>query len=138
MRIALTLTLFLALPAKAWTFDPVPLCTLSQLAPDLQATVTSDPGSGLYALSLLRPEGWPEAAVFSIRFGSGLTISTNRHVIEGTTLSVTDTGFGNVLSGMEAGGIATALLGALELPIDMTGAPPAVAEFRACPATPTA
>ncbi len=124
----------LPVSAFAWTFSPLPVCTIEST--DGAARVTFDPATGLYAIALTRPEGWPPAPVFAIRF-EGLaarTISTDRHVVEGATLTVTDRGFGNVLTGLEFNATATAVLGEDLLRIDLTDAGPAVRAFRACPA----
>lgn len=135
MRIVFACLLCLVpVPAFAWTFSPLPVCTIEST--DGAVRVTFDPATGLYAIALMRPEGWPPAPVFAIRF-EGLaarTISTDRHVVAGATLTVTDRGFGNVLTGLEFNATATAVLGDDLLRIDLTGAGPAVRAFRACPA----
>lgn len=126
-------------PAKAWDFTPVPICTLFHQDADVAVMVTYDPGSGEYAIHLSREGGWPEAAVFSMRFEGprGLTISTTRHVIEAEdirTLTVRDRGFGNVLNGLNFNQRAVAVLGDLEVAVSLADAAPAVEQFRACPA----
>ena len=131
--------LVVPLPAMAWEFTPVPICTLFHQDPEVSVRVTYDPASGEYAIHLSREGGWPDAAVFSLRFEGprGLTISTTRHVIEvgdTRTLTVRDRGFGNVLNGLEFNTRAVAILGDLEVPVMLDGAAPAVEEFRACPA----
>lgn len=117
----------------------MPICTLSHTADRLEIAVTYDPDSRIYAIRLTHPDGWPAAAVFAIRFDgpAPLTISTDRHRIEGQTLSVTDTGFGNVLNGIALNREATALLGDRAVPFDLTGAAEPVAAFRRCPAVPS-
>ncbi|MEM7490850.1 MAG: excinuclease ABC subunit B [Pseudomonadota bacterium] len=133
-RLILALCL-LAAPAGAWTFTPVPICTLDHAGPEGSAQVTFDPATGLYTIHLTRPGGWPPAPVFSIRFegAAPLTISTDRHRTEGDRLTVTDRGFGNVLAGLEFNGTATAILGATTLSLDLAGAAAAVRAFRDCP-----
>ncbi|MBO6707236.1 MAG: hypothetical protein JJ912_14180, partial [Roseitalea sp.] len=66
----------------------------------------------------------------------GLTITTDRHIAsdEGRSLTVTDSGFGNVLNGLEFNHTATALLGDRAVPVSLDGAAPAVQDFRACAA----
>ncbi|UWQ16643.1 excinuclease ABC subunit B [Jannaschia sp. M317] len=128
--------IFLLLPAQAfaWTFTATPICTLQHDDKGIVTTVTFEPASGVYALHLDRAEGWPPAPFLAIRFdGVDLTISTTRHRITGPRLTVTDRGFGNVLSGIEGGGRALVALGDLVVPIDLTDAAPEVALFRACP-----
>lgn len=126
------------LSAAAWEFSPVPICTLFHQDADVAVMVTYDPATGEYAIQLSREGGWPDAAVFSMRFEGqrGLTISTTRHVIEAEdtrTLTVRDRGFGNVLNGLNFNQRAVAVLGDLEVHVSLDGAAPAVEEFRACP-----
>jgi hypothetical protein len=61
-------------------------------------------------------------------------ISTGRHVLseDGRTLSVRDRGFGNVLNGLEFNVVALAATGDRVVSIDLDGAAPEVAAFRAC------
>lgn len=130
------LAFLLASPAAAWEFSPSPVCTLYHQAPGIEAEVTFD--GSFYAIHLTRDGGWPDAPVFSIAFQpNGPTISTSRHAVSGDTLTVTDSGFGNVLNGLEFNSLATAILGATTQPIDLDGAAPEVAAFRDCPATPS-
>lgn len=130
MRLICLLTL-LAGPALAWEFSPTPICTLRSAGP-VDAKITFD--GALYALHLTRAGGWPDAPVFAIRFNGEvpLTITTTRHVIDGITLTVTDRGFGNVLNGLQYNQTATALIGGLSVPLDLTGAAAPVEQFRAC------
>lgn len=126
------------LPAVAWEFTPVPICTLFHQDADVAIMVTYNPDGGEYAIHLSREGGWPEASVFSMRFEGprGLTISTTRHEIEAEdtrTLTVRDRGFGNVLNGLNYNLRAVAVLGDLEVPVSLADAAPAVEEFRACP-----
>ena len=114
----------------------MPICTLDHARPDGSAQITFDPATGLYALHLTRAGGWPPAPVFTIRFEGAAPsiISTDRHRVEGDRLTVTDTGFGNVLAGLASGETAVAVLGSATLSLDLTDAPEAVDAFRACPA----
>jgi hypothetical protein len=126
----------LASPLSAWEFTPFPICTLARTA-DPQVTVTYD--GATYALHITRPEGWPPADVFSLRFApNGPTISTTRHSIDGNRLTVTDSGFGNVLNGLQFNTTAIALIGNIQQPIDLQGAAPAVEAFRNCRPAPSA
>lgn len=126
----------MATPLSAWEFDPVPICTLRNTS-DPAVEVTYD--GQLYAIHLTRVGGWPDAPLFAIRFDgpAGMTITTNRHVISGTTLTVTDRGFGNVLSGLEFNRTATALIGDVAVPIDLDGAAGPVQAFRNCDPAPS-
>jgi hypothetical protein len=105
--------------------------------------VTFDPSRPEpYAITLTRPKPWPETDTFGLRFDgpAALTIGTDRHRLsaDARTLSVTDTGFGNVLDGLALNSTATALAGDTAIPIDLTGARPAVEAFRACGVVPSA
>lgn len=127
--------LLLPTHAFAWTFSPTPICTLSFAGEDMDVTVTYDASLPEYALLLTRADGWPDAPVFSLRFEGprGLTISTGRHSVDGETLAARDTGFGNVLNGLEFNTRAVAILGDLEVPVALDGINPAMTQFRACP-----
>jgi hypothetical protein len=125
----------LVAPAFAWEFSPAPICTLSY-AEAAQVEVTYDARLPEYAIHITSPEGWVDAPVFSLRFEGprGGTISTDRHTIEGDTLTVRDTGFGNVLYGLQLNTTAVAVLGGQEVEIDLAGAADPVQAFRGCPA----
>jgi hypothetical protein len=98
--------------------------------------LTYDPSAPLYTISLTRSAPWETAPVFSLRFDGphALAISTDRHELDttGNTLSVQDTGFGNVLNGLQFNEIATAELGNLRVTFPLSGAAEPVAAFRAC------
>ena len=137
MRIALSFV-FLACPAAAWEFTPVPICTLSQATESAEVTVTYDPTLPQYAITITLLDGtWPDGPVFALAFEGGipLTIQTDRHALSDGDKSVTvrDRGFGNVLNGMEINGIAVALLGDTVLPIPLTGIEGPMQSFRRCP-----
>jgi hypothetical protein len=142
MRTVIALFLF-ALPAQAWDFTPTPICTMAEDTPDLSIRVTYDPSQPQpYAISLTRPDPWPATETFGLSFNgpAAMTIGTGRHQLsaDGRTLTVSDTGFGNVLDGLAFNGTATALAGATSVPFDLTGARPAVEAFRACGEVPSA
>jgi hypothetical protein len=135
--------LLLTSPALAWDFTARPVCTILNDTPDLAIRVTFDPSQPEpYAITLTRPVPWPETEAFGLRFDgpSALTIGTARHRLstDGRTLTVTDTGFGNVLDGLALNSTATALAGDTTIPVDLTGARPAVEAFRACGVVPSA
>ena len=125
MRGALTL-LSLASPAAAWKFTPVPVCTLTHTTGDTTLTVTCDPRAPQPS-TLAATGGWPAAPAFPITFAGprGLTISTARHTVSGGTLTVADTGFGNVRDGLEFNDSATLTAGprSVTLPLEGAAAP---------------
>lgn len=132
------LATLIAGPGAAWRYAPKgDLCRLLHDEPQARVTVTYDPRADLYAIAIERYMAtWPEAPVFSIAFegARGLTISTDRHVLSKgrAAVTVTDTGFGNVLDGIEFNSHATARLGPESVRVDLDGAAPEVAKFRAC------
>ena len=144
MRTVALLALTLAAPpALAWEFSPLPICTMTRAEATAEVIVTHDPVRGEYAISVTLPEGaWPAATSFSIAFvgAAPLTISTARHVRsgDGCTITVRDTGFGNVLTGMAGNEAAVATAGAVSVLVPLDGAAAAVEAFRACPAAATA
>lgn len=136
MRLALALAL-LATPAAAWEFRADPLCTLLHDTPTARLVITRDPARPEpYALTLTRAAPWPAAAGFAIRFQGArpFAIGTDRHrrSPDGRSLTVTDTGFGNVLDGLELGGRAVAVSGAAAEMLDLSGAAGPLRAFRAC------
>jgi hypothetical protein len=140
---ALIALLLVSTPAQAWDFTPIPVCTIAEETPTLSVRVTYDPAQPEpYAISLTRPEAWPVTDSFGLRFDGpqAMTIGTARHRLsdDGRTLTVSDTGFDNVLNGLAFNATATALAGGTELPINLTGAAPAVEAFRACGVLPSA
>jgi hypothetical protein len=142
MRALIALLLF-ATPAQAWDFTATPVCTIFNDAPSLSVRVTYDPAqSEPYAIALTRPDPWPVTDSFGLSFNgpAAMTIGTGRHRLsdDGRTLTVTDTGFGNVLDGLAFNGSAMALVGSTAVPFDLTGARPAVEAFRACNVVPSA
>jgi hypothetical protein len=129
-------------PAFGWTFSSNPLCTLTHDAGRVRVVVTHDPAIQEYAIALTLAEAtWPQAPAFGIQFGGGreLSIGTDRHVLSDgdRTLSVRDSGFGNVLDGMEFNTTARAIAGAavagsVAIDIPLQGAAEPVRAFRAC------
>lgn len=102
--------------------------------------VTFDPSLPEYSIAVTLAQGtWPADPVFAITFEGAwaLTIQTDRQVLSdnGRTLTVRDTGFDNVLDGLERNNWAVALLGTTAARFPLMGAAPAVREFRTCPAT---
>lgn len=140
---ALLILLLAAAPARAWEFTPVPVCTLSHATDEGAVTVTWDPTQPEpYAIRIVRETPWPGDPVFSIAYAGPrpLTISTTRHRLseDGSALTVTDEGFGNVLDGLEFNVTATAVLGAARVTLPLAGAAGPVRDFRACTEAPLA
>ena len=132
---------FLALssPVFAWeaTRDGI-VCRLSHETGTGAVLVSHDPRKPQpYAIQLRQLAGkWQDNPIFAIRFdGPGrLTITTDRHRLldDNAELIVADSGFENVLRGLEANLVATAMLGNQALAFPLSGAAPEVARFRAC------
>jgi hypothetical protein len=143
MRTAFVLLLLAAAPARAWEFTPVPVCTLTHAEAGHAVTVTWDPRQAEpYAIRIEGPSAWPAAPVFSIDYAGPrpLMISTGRHRLseDGRAVTVTDTGFGNVLDGLEFNATATAVMGGAQVPFSLGGAAEPVRAFRACTEAPLA
>jgi len=130
--------------AHAWDFTPAPVCTIFNDTAALSIRVTFNPSQPQpYVIALTRPEPWPATETFGLRFDGGsaaMTIGTTRHSLspDARTLTVSDTGFGNVLDGLALNLTATALAGDMQIPFDLAGARPAVDAFRACGVAPSA
>ena len=130
-----------AFPAFAWDFSPVPVCTISQTADGMEVRVTHDPRQEQPYTIALTGVPWPSGPVFAIQFGppgGGLLITTDRHrqSADGTSLSVSDRGFGNVLDGLALNDTAYMAVGEVVRSVPLDGAASAVAAFRACIAAP--
>ncbi|MEM7320618.1 MAG: excinuclease ABC subunit B [Pseudomonadota bacterium] len=138
---SLFLLLLLGCPAHAWEASIGRICTLRHEEPQADMRLTFDPAGPEYSITVtLNGKEWRPNPVFSIAFEGpvGLTISTGRHQIGGASVTVTDSGFGNVLNGLEYNWSARAILGDQEISVSLAGAAPAVRAFRACVAAPTA
>jgi hypothetical protein len=126
-------------PARAWEFDPMPICTLRHASDGGTVEITWDPARAEpYAIALTRRDGWPGGPEFEMVFEGprGLAISTRRHRLSdgGTTLIVTDRGFGNLLDGLAFNDRVTADLAGARLGFPLAGAAGPVRDFRACAA----
>lgn len=137
MRLPLALALVVATPAHTWEATSGAVCILAHETPEASVELTYNPVLPLYSITLTRKTNpWTRGPVFEMRFDGprGLTISTGRHSLaeDNTALTVTDTGFGNVLNGLEFNRTATALLADQTLTIPLDGAAGPVADFRAC------
>lgn len=135
MILALVLS---ASSAAAWEFSPSPVCTLTDTSASGSITVTYDPALPEYRLTVTLPEGtWPDDPAFAMTFAGGrpVGISTDRHQIspDGRSLTVTDSGFGNVLDGLQFNQRAYAGSGDTIMGLSLDGIGPAITAFRACP-----
>lgn len=139
MRLSLLFAL-LAAPAAAWDFTPGLPCVLTHKTADAEIELTYDPTQPLYSVTVRPNAPFSGGAVFSMRFDgpTGMTISTDRHAIspDGSAVTVVDTGFGNVLNGLQFNTTATALLGDRTISFPLAGAAVPVAKFRVCKAEP--
>lgn len=137
------LTVFIAFasPAAAWEYSPVPVCTVSHRSDAGAITLTYDPSQAdPYAIAITSPDDWASGKVFGLHFdgASALTITTDRQVVSGETLTVRDQGFGNVLNGLQFNTNVTAFAGDTSLAFSLDGAAPEIEKFRACLVTPIA
>lgn len=137
MRLVLAFTLFTT-PAVAWEFAPSPICTLTETTTDGTLTVTYDASLPEYAITITLPDqAWPEAPGFAMVFAGDrpIGIQTDRHQLsnDGRSLTVTDSGFGNVLNGLEFNMRAYATAGDTTVGFTLTGIGPAMRAFRNCP-----
>jgi len=139
MRHIIALAL-LTTQAQAWEFTPTPICTLTHSEDAADVTVTYDHTTGLYAIAVTTSQGWPASPAFSMRFDGARPniISTQNHQTEGNTLTVSDTGFGNVLDGLEFNATATAFTATSAATVSLSGAAEPVQQFRACATAPIA
>ncbi len=127
----------LSSPVVAWEFDPFPICTLSHVEEQGEIVVTYDPTTGIYGLSIELTNGvWPDAPSFGMLFAGprSIRIGTDRHLLanDGSRLSVSDSGFGNVLDGLEFNSRAFAQSGDTVFQADLAGAHEKVQAFRNC------
>ena len=138
MRMVLIL-LCLASPAAAWEASrDGPVCLLAHTAKTGDVLISHDLRKTVpYAIQLRRDDTpWINGEVFAMRFDGPMrfTITTDRHQLtdDGQELAVTDSGFENVLRGLEENFIALATLGSQSMILPLTGAAPEVAKFRSC------
>ncbi|MEM7269099.1 MAG: hypothetical protein AAF401_07580 [Pseudomonadota bacterium] len=126
--------------ALAWEFTPNPVCTLSHQSDEAALVITYDSAGPLYQLDLtLTGENWADSPTFGMAFAGGqeLSIGTGRHVIAGDTLTVTDSGFGNVLNGLEFNSRVLSFTADRGVEFSLEGAPPEVRKFRDCMVDPS-
>ena len=137
MRILFAFIL-LASPAAAWELSPAPICTLTDTGDAGTLTVTYDASVPEYTITITLPDGqWSEAAGFAMAFAGNrpIGIQTDRHTrsADGRSLTVTDSGFGNVLDGLEFNTRAYATSGDTTVGFTLSGIGPAITDFRNCP-----
>ena len=128
----------LASPATAWEFSPSPICTLTDTSTDGTITVTYDASLPEYSVTITLPDGtWSVDPAFAMNFAGNrpISIQTDQHRIspDGRSLTVTDSGFGNVLDGLEFNQRAYATSGDTIVGLSLDGITPAITAFRACP-----
>lgn len=131
----LFLLLLSPVPAFSWEFSRDPVCRLHHQSPSAQIDISFNSEPTRYQLSItLSGLDWNAAPSFGIFFdgGKSLTIGTDRHIINGDTLSVVDSGFGNVLNGLEFNQVATAFTSSHVVTFNLEGAADAVRQFRDC------
>lgn len=139
MRLTLLLTLlsFLTIgQAQAWTFTPGLICRLSHETAEARIALTYDPRVPLYSVTVSRAAALPQTEVFSMQFlgPQGRIIATDRHGFsaDGTSVTAEDSGFGNVLDGLQFNWRAEAILGDTTIAFPLEGASGPVADFRRC------
>lgn len=145
MKRVLALITALALPATAHAWQAGrdgTICTLTHRENGADIVLTFDPSGPLYTITATQADGWPQAPIFGIAFqgGAAQTITTDRHRLsaDGQSVTVADTGFGNVLRGLSDNTTATLFTGDAGVTVSLAGAAPEVADFAACQAMPTA
>lgn len=130
------LFLLLPLPAQAWTFTPGVICRLSHETAEARIALTYDPRLPLYSVTVSRAAALPRTEVFSMQFlgPQGRIIATDRHSFsaDGTSVTAEDSGFGNVLDGLQFNMQAEAILGDTIIAFPLEGASQPVADFRRC------
>lgn len=138
LRTITAIQFVLATQATAWEFTPGMPCVLTHQSGDVAVTLTYDPVTPLYSISLRQTEGFPVAPTFGLRFDGDLplAIGTDRHQFTDNRRRVTvqDSGFGNVLNGLQFNKLMTAFVGAQIISVPLNGAAEPVAAFRACQA----
>lgn len=136
------LLLVSALPVQAWEFFPGTPCRLTHETSEVSVELTYDPTVPVYSISLTQPIAFAPAHIFSMQFQgrAPIGISTGQHQISnaGRTLTVVDSGFGNVLNGLQFNDRVTATLDDQNITIPLTGAYDPVAAFRECDVLPAA
>ncbi len=139
MRPLLIPALLLAYPATAWEATTTPICTLTHETAEAHIHLTYDPSKPLYTLAITKKSApWQPTPWFAMRFigPNEIVISTPQHALSDNnqTLNVADSGFGNVLDGLQYNATALAFTEAQSMTIPLDGAASEVHKFRACTA----
>ncbi len=140
LRLAVVLLCAMALPCAAWEAKSGAICILEHTEADGAMRLTYDPVIPEYSITVTLPDGsWTPAPVFSMSFigARALTITTDRQGLNGSDLTVRDSGFGNVLNGLQFNDTAVAALGAQSVSVSLNGAAPEVQKFRDCTQAPS-
>lgn len=131
-----TFLILAASPSLAWEANSGVICELAHSADEADVLVTYDPAALEYSISFTLAQPWAQAPTFALGFRGPQAniISTNRHVLsqDEATLTVSDSGFGNVLNGLEFNQTMTAVLGEQAVNVPLEGASEAVQAFRRC------
>jgi len=137
MRALLIPALLLTSPATAWEASTTPICTLTHETAEAHIHLTYAPSKPLYTLAITQKSApWQPTPWFAMRFigPNEIVISTPQHALSDNnlTLNVADSGFGNVLDGLQYNATALAFTEAQTVTIPLDGAAPEVQKFRAC------
>ena len=138
MRTTLAIALLAAAPASAWEFNSAPVCMIWHQTETSKIMVSYDVSAPKpYALDVVLKSGrWPDTSPFSVTFegANSFTISTDRHLVseDAKTVTASDTGFGNVLKGLENNATASPKLGTQGVTFPLEGAAEVVQKFRDC------
>ncbi len=131
-----------AVEAIAWEFTPGLPCLLTHEGSNVSVELTYDPSIPLYSISIMREAPFQLTQQFSLQFrgGMSLTIGTDRQKLSDNNrkLTVTDSGFGNVLNGLQFNSVMTAFVGSEQIDVSLNGAAKPVEQFRNCRARPLA
>ncbi|MBE1283564.1 MAG: hypothetical protein GJ676_09665 [Rhodobacteraceae bacterium] len=134
---AVLVSLLLCPPAYAWEATVGEICTLSHDMETAHVFLTYDPAQPLYTLTIThRTDRWAASPWFAMRFDGPkpIEIATALHTLsdDQTALTAADTGFGNVLDGLEYNETALAFTQDQVIRIPLDGAAPEVRKFRSC------
>ncbi len=134
---AVLLLMILSTPAYAWDVTVGQICTLSHESEASTIFLTYDPSEPLYSITVTQTNSvWTQTPWFAMRFegSSPIEIATSRHVLSdgATSLTVTNTGFGNVLNGLEYNQKAYAFTQDQVTKFSLVGAAEPVRVFREC------
>ncbi len=132
------LALLCLLPTSlhAWEFTPGLPCRLSHATAEAAIELTYDPTQPLYTVTVTRMAPWPQTESFQMQFTGpqARRIGTDCHQLseDQRSLTVADTGFGNVLDGLQFNDTTTAIAGETNVTFPLAGIAEPLAAFRAC------